>query len=159
VEASRNRRWEKIAPVTSENPEVNREINSEIAIYNRSGNMLALWAVVGICARKDVKLPPGINDRFADLAERIVSHASTNVLGARELVADDVLGTKNEPGGRSVFQEYALIKRDAAIVARVRALLMEDVEALQNHTKARPKLTASRPRVVRFQTCGDVLSA
>jgi hypothetical protein len=159
VEASRNRRWEKIAPVTSENPEVNREINSEIAIYNRSGNMLALWAVVGICARKDVKLPPGINDRFADLAERIVSHGSTNVLGARELVADDVLGTKNEPGGRSLFQEYALIKRDAAIVARVRALLMEDVEGLQNHTKARPKLTASRPRVVRFQTCGDVLSA
>ena len=106
-----------IPPASTGDVRRDAEINKEIALYNRSGNMLALWAVLGMCARAGVKLPEGVDERFATIAERLLRYAEEGEKRARESVADRVLGTRNVSGGRSVFQEYALLKRNAGIVA------------------------------------------
>lgn len=112
-------------------------INHEIALFNRSGNMLALWAVLGICARGGLKLPEGVDEKFAMIAEQLLHDATESKKRAREAVADRVLGTRNVTGGRSVFQEYALLKRNGGIVASVFELLMKELNDLQHRQKAR----------------------
>jgi hypothetical protein len=100
--------------------------------------MLALWAVVGICARKGLPLPPGLRSRFLKIANKLLQHAANDTPRARELVADIVLDTKNESGGPSPFNEYRIEKRDADIIARVRELLMRDLEDLSSKRKTLP---------------------
>jgi hypothetical protein len=129
---------EQIPPASTGVASTDDAINTEIAFYNLTGNMLALWAVLAICVREGgINLPPGVDFRFARVAEQLLQYSEEETLGARELVADLVLGTKNESGGSSVFKEYALHKRASAIIARTRELLMQDVESLQNHTMTR----------------------
>lgn len=123
-----------LEPVSTGNPAIDATINTELAFYNRTGNMLALWAVLAICVQQGIKLPPDVGFKFAQIAERLLKYSKEEVVGARDLVADDVLGTKNESGGRSVFQNYATHKRNTPVINRVRALLMQDVEDLQNHS-------------------------
>lgn len=129
----------KIPPATTGSYELDVAINTEIALYNRSGNMLALWAVLGICARAGVKLPEGVDKKFETIAERFLEYAKEGRERAREFVADQALGTRNVAGGRSVFQEYALLKRNAGIVAGVFALLMQELKDLQSRRKIRPR--------------------
>jgi len=139
-----------LPPASTGDTALNAAINSEIALYNRSGNMLALWAVLGMCARLGIRLPEGVDEMFATIAEQFLGYAEQGEKRARESVADKVLGTRNVIGGRSVFQEYALLKRNAAIVARVFELLMLDLNDLQKRRKVRParqsrKVRAGRP--------------
>ena len=108
-----------IPPASTGDSDRDIEINREIALYNRSGNMLALWAVLRICARAGVKLPQGVDEKFATIAEQLLKDAEEGKKGARELVADRVLETQKVKGGKSEFEKYALLKRNAEIVARV----------------------------------------
>lgn len=147
----RHRLKKRITPVSTGVPKTDTAINAELALYNRTGNMLALWAAFGLCARAEVPLPKQIIDRVGKIADKLLKYATDETPRARELVADDVLGTKNESGGQSPFIAYKLAKRDAEIVARVFALLTQDLEELQDHVKARPgkgknKKTTSRTR-------------
>jgi hypothetical protein len=128
----------RIPPVSTGAPKTDTAINAELALYNRTGNMLALWAAFGLCARAKVPLPEEIIDRVGKIADKLLKYATDEIPRARELVADDVLGTKNESGGQSPFVAYKLAKRDAEIVERVFALLTLDLEELQDHKKARP---------------------
>ncbi|MGQ0686564.1 hypothetical protein [Bradyrhizobium sp.] len=128
----------RISPVSIDRLSIKQSIDTELALYNRTGNMLALWAVVGICARKGLPLPPGVRSRVLKIASKLLKHADDNTLRARELVADIVLGTRNASSGPSVFNEYQLEKRNAAIVARVRELLMQDLAGLSGGKKVLP---------------------
>jgi hypothetical protein len=132
--------------------ETDAAINAELVLYNRTGNMLALWAAFGLCARAKVPLPEEMIDRIGEIADKLLRYTVDDVPRARELVADDVLGTKNESGGRSPFQEYRLVKRDAKIVARVFALLAQDLEDLQEHKKARPGNGKNKKETSRTRT-------
>lgn len=127
-------------------------INIELALYNRTGNMLALWAAFGLCARAKVPLPDEMIARIGEIADKLLKYAADDVPRARELVADEVLGTKNESGGPSPFTAYRLAKRDAEIVARVFALLVQDLEDLQDHKKARPGRGKSKKETPRTRT-------
>lgn len=128
----------RIPPVSTGVHKTDTLINFELALYNRTGNMLALWAAFRLCARAQVPLPDEMIARVGAIADKLVKYAATEVPRARELIADDVLGTKNESGGPSPFRAYKLAKRDAEIVARVSALLAQDLEDLEDHKKARP---------------------
>lgn len=138
-----------IPPASTGDSDRDTEINTEIALYNRSGNMLALWAVLGMCARAGVKLPEGVDERFATIAEQLLQDAEEGKKRARESVADRVLGTRKVKGGKSEFEKYALLKRNAAIVARVFEILMQDLKDLQNRRKVRPRRQSRKGRAMR----------
>ena len=134
----RQRRPKKrLPPVSTGVLEADTAINAELALYNRTGNMLALWAAFGLCARAKVPVPSEMIARIGEIADKLVKYAVDEIPRARELVADEVLGTKNESGGLSPFKAYKLAKRDAEIFARVFALLVQDQEDLQDRKKAR----------------------
>jgi hypothetical protein len=115
---------EQIPPASTEVTAVD-EINKEIAFYNRTGNMLALWAVLSICAREDIKLPVEVASKFGQIADQLLEYSRQGTPAARSLVADLTLGTKNESGGPSVFRDYALHKRNSSIAERTFALLLK----------------------------------
>jgi hypothetical protein len=148
----RRRRPKKpIPPISTGELKTDTAINVELALYNRTGNMLALWAAFGLCARSKSPLPDEMIARIGEIADKLLKYAVDDVPRARELIADEVLGTKNESGGPSPFRAYRLAKRHAEIVARVFALLVQDQEDLQDHKKTRPgsgksKKDASRTR-------------
>jgi hypothetical protein len=125
----------RIPPVSTGVPKTDTAINAELALYNQTGNMLALWAAFGLCARAKVPLPDEMIARVGEIADKLLKYTDDDVPRARVLVADAVLGTKNESGGQSLFKAYRLAKRDAEIVARVFALLAQDLEDLQDHKK------------------------
>ncbi len=127
----------RIPPVETAPLPLRKQINAELALYNQTGNMLALWAVVGICAREALPLPDGVIDRLGEIGNRLVQYAVDDVPRARQLVADLVLGTHKEKGG-DVFENYKLAKRNRNIVARVFELVMEDQGGLERHEKIRP---------------------
>ena len=122
----------RMPPVSTGLLKTDIAINAELALYNRTGNMLALWAAFGLCARAKVPLPDEMIARIGEIADKLLKYAANEVPRARELIADDVLGTKNESGGQSPFKAYKLAKRDAEIVARVLALLAQDLDDLQD---------------------------
>lgn len=137
----------RLPPVSTGVLKTDAAINAEIALYNQTGNMLALWAAFGLCARAKVPLPDEMIARVGEIADKLLKYTNDDVPRARQLVADAVLGTKNETGGQSLFEAYRLAKRDAEIAARVFALLVQDLEDLQNRKKVRPgssKKTKSR---------------
>jgi hypothetical protein len=122
---------------TSKGSAVDNEINHELAIYNKTQNALALWAVLKICARERIPLPEGVSDFFAKAADKLLGYANDGVQHAREYTADVALGTKNSGGGPSVFATYRAYKKRAAMVARVVQLLLEDAKkgSLETQTK------------------------
>ena len=127
-----------IPPVETGCLSIDKRINAELALYNRTGNMLALWAVVGICARKGLPLPPGVRSRILKISNTLLRYAADDTPRARELVADLVLDTCKESGGDSPFEKYKLDKRNRDIVARVRELLIHEQLILERHEKVRP---------------------
>ena len=116
----------QIPPVSTGVLKIDTAINAELALYHRTGNMLALWAAFGLCARAKVPLPDELIARLGEIADKLLKYAVDDVPRARVLVADAVLGTRNESGGQSLFEDYRLAKRDTGIVARVFALLAQD---------------------------------
>lgn len=118
----------KLLPATTGDLEANSVINPEIAFYNRTGNMLALWAVVDICDSRGLSLPSDVQEVFADIGRKMVGHSMDGTIGARDEAADLVLGTRNSSGG-SPFKDYATYKSHRAIIRRVRELLLQDVKA------------------------------
>jgi hypothetical protein len=127
-------------------------INAELALYNQTGNMLALWAAFGLCARAKVPLSDEMIARVGEIADKLLKYTNDDVPRARELVADAVLCTKNESGGQSLFEAYRLAKRDAEIVARVFALLEQDLEDLQDHKKTRQGSESNKKETSRTRT-------
>lgn len=126
-----------IGPAATGSLAVDGLINTELALYNRTGNVLALWAVFAICTRHGVRMPEQVESRLGMIAEKLVKLARDETVGATKEVPDLVLGTKNETGGHSPFESYAHHKRREAIIRRVLELLMQDVEQLQDHTITR----------------------
>lgn len=126
-----------IPPVETGRLSINQMINSELTLYNRTGNMLALWAVVGICTRRRLPLPRGVRSRILKISNTLLRYSADDTPRARKLVADLVLDTCKEPGG-DLFEQYKLGKRDRDIVARMRALLLQEQMSLERHEKVRP---------------------
>lgn len=127
----------RISPVETATLPLRKQINAELALYNQTGNMLALWAVVGICAREKLPLPDGVIDRLGEIGDKLFHYAVDDVPRVRQLVADLVLGTRKEKGG-DVFRNYKLAKRNRNIVARVFQLVMKDQGDLERNEKIRP---------------------
>jgi hypothetical protein len=76
-------------------------------LYNRTDTMLALWAAFGLCARAKVPLRGAMTVWIGEIADKLLKYAVDDVPRARELVADEVLGTKNESGGPSPCKAYS----------------------------------------------------
>lgn len=127
----------RIPPIETAPLPLREQINAELALYNQIGNMLALWAVVGICAREKLPLPDGVIDRLGEIGDEFVRYAVDEVPRARGKVADLVLGTSKEKGG-DVFESYKIAKRNRSIVTRVFDLVMEDQGGLERNEKIRP---------------------
>lgn len=130
-----------VQPVSTGTASLDQAINTELAFYNKTGNMLAVWAAFALCQQHGVELANDVKSKFVEIANALVQLALKEVPQAREEAADLVLGTRNVTDGYSVFKAYADHKRDAAIIARERELLFEDVEALQDG-----RLTRDRSR-------------
>jgi len=118
--------------------------------------MLALWAVVGICARKRLPLPRGVGSRVLRIANTLLRYAIDETPRARALVPDLVLDTLSEPGRGTPFEKYKLEKRNADIVARVRELLIKDQTSLERGEKVRPGKGAEAKRSSRASKINPV---
>lgn len=128
----------RIPPIETGRLSIDQTINRELALYNRTGNMLALWAVVGICARKGLPLPRGVRSRVLRIANTLLRYAANDTPSARASIADLVLDTCKESGRGTPFEKYKLEKRNLDIVGRVRELLIHEQMSLERHEKVRP---------------------
>ncbi|MGM4916242.1 hypothetical protein [Tardiphaga sp. 813_E8_N1_3] len=122
---------DRLPPANTGNLEADHAINAEISYFNRTGNMLALWAVLDVIAKFGVTVPTDVVNEFAKIGAKMVGHALKGTIGARDLAADLVLGTRNSSGG-SVFKDYATHATSRAIIQRVRQLLLQDLEDRQS---------------------------
>jgi hypothetical protein len=80
------------------------EINDSLAIYNNTGNTLALWSALRVCLRHRRPVPDGLAQFFEEIADKLLQFSADGEKEARQLVAGLVLGTKNQGGGPSRFQ-------------------------------------------------------
>jgi hypothetical protein len=126
-----------IPPVETGCLSIDKAINAELALYNRTGNMLALWAVVRICVRKRMPLPRGVRSRFLRIANTLLRYAADDTPGAREAVADLVLDAPKKSGRGTLFAKYKLEKRNREILARMRDLLVQEQMSLERNEKVR----------------------
>ncbi|NUU41842.1 hypothetical protein [Tardiphaga robiniae] len=122
---------DRLPPANTGNLEADHAINAEISYFNRTGNMLALWAVLDVSAKFGVTVPTDVVNEFAKIGAKMIGHALEGTIGARDLAADLVLGTRNSSGG-SVFKDYATHATSRAIIQRVRQLLLQDLEDRQS---------------------------
>lgn len=104
-------------------PEDN-EINRFLARYNRTGNALALWAAFGVCLQHDRPVPDGMKAFFRKIADKLLQYSDEAVPQARDLVADLVLGTRNERGGPSVFERYKTDVKDQELYEQTHSAMM-----------------------------------
>jgi hypothetical protein len=100
------------------------EINKLLARYNRTGNALALWAAFRVCLEHDRPLPDGMKPFFWKIANTLLQYSDDAVPQARDLVADLVLGTRNERGGPSVFERYATDVKNQELYEQTRYAMM-----------------------------------
>ncbi|WP_398471788.1 hypothetical protein [Tardiphaga sp.] len=135
---------DRLPPADTGNIEADRAINTEISYFNRTGNKLALWAVLDLSAKFGVTVPTEVWAKFAEIAAGMVSLASDGKSGARGRAAEPsdgksstrdraielVLGTGNFAGG-SAFKDYATHVSHRAITQRVRELLLQDLDDRQ----------------------------
>jgi hypothetical protein len=104
-------------------PELDTVINQELALFNKTNNFVALWSVFAKCAEHKVRMPYEVEAKLGEIAIKLVKLATDQTKGAREEVADYVLGTKNSSGGFSPFEKYNEAKARRRIVDRVFELL------------------------------------
>jgi hypothetical protein len=122
---------DRLPPANTGNLEADHAINAEISYFNRTGNMLALWAVLDMSAKLGVTVPTGVWTKFGNIGAEMVSLASDGTSGARDSAAKLVLGTGNFAGG-SPFKDYAIHASHRAIIQRVRELLLQDLKDRQS---------------------------
>jgi hypothetical protein len=101
------------------------EINKFLAQYNDTRNALALWAAFRVCLQHDRPVPDGIKQFFAEIADKLLQYSANAAPQARDLVADLVLGTKNEGGGPSVFERYATYIKNRELHELTRSAMIE----------------------------------
>jgi hypothetical protein len=97
------------------------EINESLAIYNKTGNYLALWSALGVCLRHRRPVPDGLAEYFEGFVEKLLKFSADDEKGARQYVADLVLGTKNQVGGPSVFQQFRQILEERKLLELIRS--------------------------------------
>ena len=122
----RQRKPDPIPPIETSGgprPEDN-EINKCLAQYNRTGNALALWAAFRVCLQHDRPVPDGMKQFFQKIADKLFRYSADAVPQARDLVADLVLGTRNERGGPSVFERYATDVKNQELYEQTHSAMM-----------------------------------
>lgn len=123
------RRPDPIPPIETSGrprPEDN-EINQCLARYNRTGNALALWAAFGVCLQHDRPVPDRMKTFFQKIADTLLQYSDEAVPQARDLVADLVLGTRNERGGPSVFERYKTDVKDQELYELTHSAMMKGI--------------------------------
>ena len=118
---------DRLPPANTGNLEADHAINAEISYFNRTGNKLALWAVLDLSARFGATVPTEVWAKFAEIGAGMISLVSDGNSGARDRAAELVLGTGNFAGG-SPFKDYATHVTHRAIIRRVRELLLQDLK-------------------------------
>jgi hypothetical protein len=113
------------------------EINKFLAIYNKTGNNLALWSALLVCLRHRRPVPDGLAQFFEGIAEKLLQFSADDEKGARQDVADLVLGTKNQGGGPSVFQQFRQILEERQLLELIHSrMITYIVEACPPWTQA-----------------------
>jgi hypothetical protein len=92
------------------------KINEFLAIYNNTGKTLALWSALLVCLRHRRPVPDEPAEVFEGMAEKLLQLSADDEKGARQLVADLVLGTRNQGGGPSVFQQFRQILEERQLL-------------------------------------------
>ncbi|UGV28517.1 hypothetical protein E0H22_24380 [Rhodopseudomonas boonkerdii] len=135
---------DRLPPANTGNLDADHAINAEISYFNRTGNKLALWAVLDLSAKFGVTVPTEVWAKFAEIAAGMVSLASDGKSGTRgraaepsdgkstrDRAAELVLGIGNFAGG-SPFKDYATHASHRVIIQRVRQLLLQDLKDRQS---------------------------
>lgn len=113
------------------------EINKFLAIYNKTGNTLALWSALLVCLRHRRPVPDGLAQYFEGIAEKLLQASADDKKGARQDVADLVLGTMNQAGGPSVFQQFRQILEERQLLELIHSRMITCiVEACPPWTQA-----------------------
>jgi hypothetical protein len=97
------------------------EINKFLAIYNNTGNALAAWAALLVCLGHHRPVPDGLAQFFEGIAKKLLQFSEDDQKEARQLVPDLVLGTTNQGGGPSVFQQYRQILEERRLLELIRS--------------------------------------
>lgn len=103
------------------------EINESLAIYNKTGNYLALWSALGVCLRHRRPVPDGLAQYFEGFVEELLQLSADDEKGARQYVADLVLGTRNQGGGPSVFQQYRQILEERKLLELIHSRMITHI--------------------------------
>jgi hypothetical protein len=113
------------------------EINESLAIYNNTGNALALCSALLVCLRHRRPVPDGLAQYFEGIVEKLLQLSADDEKGARQDVADLVLGTKNQGGGPSVFQQFRRILKERQLLELIHSrMITHIVEAYPPWTQA-----------------------
>jgi hypothetical protein len=112
----------RLPPVEAQGvpPPEHVEINECLAIYNNTGNTLPLWSLL-VCLRHRRPVPDGLAQFFEGIAEKLLQFSADDEKEARKLVPDLVLGTRNQGGGPSVFQQYRQILEERQLLELIRS--------------------------------------
>jgi len=97
------------------------EINKFLAIYNNTGNALASWAALLVCLRHRRPVPDGLAEFFEGIAKKLLQFSEDDQKEARQLVPDLVLGTTNQGGGPSVFQQFRQILEERQLLELIQS--------------------------------------
>jgi hypothetical protein len=103
------------------------EINKFLAIYNGTGNILAAWSALVICFRHHRPVPDGLAEVFAGMGEKLLQFSADDEKEARQLVPDLVLGTRNQDGGPSVFQQFRQILEERQLLELIQSRMMTHI--------------------------------
>jgi hypothetical protein len=72
-------------------------------------------------------VPDGLAQFFEGIAEKLLRFSAPDKKGARQDVADLVLGTNNQGGGPSVFQQYRQILEERRLLERIHSRMMTHI--------------------------------
>ncbi|MGC2224646.1 MAG: hypothetical protein WA624_20965 [Methylocella sp.] len=103
------------------------EINKFLAIYNKTGNNLALWSALLVCLRHRRPVPDGLAQFFEGIAEKLLQFSADGEKEARQLVPDLVLGTKSQGGGPSVFQQFRQILEERQLLELIHSRMITHI--------------------------------
>ena len=119
----------RLPPVEAQGvlPPEDVEINKFLAIYNETGNILAAWSALLVCLRHRRPVPDGLAEVFEGIAEKLLQFSADDEKEARQLVPDVVLGTKNQGGGPSVFQQFRQILEERQLLELIQSRMITHI--------------------------------
>jgi hypothetical protein len=103
------------------------EINKFLAIYNKTGNYLALWSALGVCLQHRRRVPDGLAEYFEGFVEKLLKFSADDEKGPRQYVADLVLGTRSQGGGPSVFQQFRQILKERQLLELIQSRMITHI--------------------------------